>query len=297
MVITGGGMVIANPLSQIDASESDLQRFVSNGSIEFSGVDSKLVGLRQQAPIRFLFPELEEMGARSVVLVNTAGGIVGGDDLTYNISATDGAEVLITGQAFEKVYGAKTKSARLKVKLEVGQGSVFEFLPQGTIFFNKSRLERRTTINIYADAQLLFGEIMYFGRTAMSEQITAGRIIDQTDVWFGGERVLFDSFRLTHDEYPATQSVAGLNGATCSGLLLLMTSNPKKNLNYILQLLKGPNSDGTMCGASLMDSGLIVVRWLGNNATIIRQSFGNVWSNIRDYALGRPNILPSIWTI
>ena len=115
-------MVIANALSQIDASESDLQRFVSKGSIEFSGVDSKLVGLRQQAPIRFLFPELEEMGARSVVLVNTAGGIVGGDDLTYNISATDGAELLITGQAFEKVYGAKTKSARLKVKLEAGQG-------------------------------------------------------------------------------------------------------------------------------------------------------------------------------
>ena len=290
-------MVIADPLSQIDAPESDLQRFVSKASIEFSGIEPKLVGLRQQAPIRFLFPEFEEMGARSVVLVNTAGGIVGGDNLTYNISAKDGAKILITGQAFEKVYGAKTETARLKVQLGARQGSVLEFLPQGTIFFNKSRLERRTTINIDADAQLLFGEIMYFGRTAMTEKITAGRIIDQTDVWFRGERILFDSFRLTHDEYSATQCVSGLNGATCSGLLLLMASNPKQNLDYILQLLESANFDGITCGASLMDSGLIVVRWLGHNATLIRQSFGSVWCNIRYYALGRPNTLPSIWTI
>ena len=293
----GGDMTIASELSQVYGDESDLQRFSSMASIEFSGVNPKLVGLRQQAPIRFLFPELEEMGARSVVLVNTAGGIVGGDELTYNISAGDGANILVTGQAFEKVYGTRNKPSRLNVKLDSRKGSVVEFLPQGTIFFNKSNLERRTTINIDRDSHLLFGEIMYFGRTAMSEKITAGRIIDQTDVWFGGDRILFDSFRLTHDGYSAMHCAAGLNGATCSGLLLLMAPKPERNLNHILELLDIANSNGALGGASLMNSGLIVVRWLGDNATLIRQSFGNVWSNIRGHALGRPNILPSIWTI
>ena len=131
----------------------------------------------------------------------------------------------------------------------------------------------------------------------MSEKITAGRIIDQTDVWFGGDRILFDSFRLTHDGYSAMHCAAGLNGATCSGLLLLMAPKPERNLNHILELLDTANSNGALGGASLMNSGLIVVRWLGDNATLIRQSFGNVWSNIRGHALGRPNILPSIWTI
>ena len=90
---------------------------------------------------------------------------------------------------------------------------------------------------------------------------------------------------------------AGLNGATCSGLLLLMAPKPERNLNHILELLDIANSNGALGGASLMNSGLIVVRWLGDNATLIRQSFGNVWNNIRGHALGRPNILPSIWTI
>ena len=174
---------------------------------------------------------------------------------------------------------------------------MLEFLPQGTIFFNKSSLERRTTISIESDAHVLFGELMYFGRTAMAEKITAGRIIDQTDVWFDGQRVLFDSFRLTHDEYSATQCVAGLNGATCSGLLLLMAPNPKRNLDYVLKLLKSEHSNGVIGEASLMNSGLIVVRWLGHNAALVRQSFGNIWCNIRAHALGRPNILPSIWAI
>ena len=67
----GGSMIVASELSQVYGEESDLQRFSSMASIEFSGVDSKLVGLRQQAPIRFLFPELEAMGARSVVWVKS----------------------------------------------------------------------------------------------------------------------------------------------------------------------------------------------------------------------------------
>ena len=46
-----------------------------------------------------------------------------------------------------------------------------------------------------------------------------------------------------------------------------------------------------------MNSGLIVVRWLGHNAALVRQSFGNIWGNIRAHALERPNILPSIWAI
>tara|TARA_Y100000991_G_scaffold214300_1_gene201723 strand:+ start:131 stop:1036 length:906 start_codon:yes stop_codon:yes gene_type:complete len=296
-MVLGKDMVFADTPSKVAFSESELQRFVSKGSIEFSGPDSKLVGLRQQAPLRFLFPELEDIGARSIVLVNTAGGIVGGDDLTYNISAKDGAKILVTGQACEKVYGSAIEPAKLKIKLEARKGSVLEFLPQGTIFFNKSSLERRTTISIEADAHVLFGELMYFGRTAMAEKITAGRIIDQTDVWFDGQRVLFDSFRLTHDEYSATQCVAGLNGATCSGLLLLMAPNPKRNLDYVLKLLKSEHSNGVIGGASLMNSGLIVVRWLGHNAALVRQSFGNIWGNIRAHALGRPNILPSIWAI
>ena len=94
-MVLGKDMVFAATPSKVAFSESELQRFVSKGSIEFSGSDSKLVGLRQQAPLRFLFPELEEIGARSIVLVNTAGGIVGGDDLTCNISAKDGAKILV----------------------------------------------------------------------------------------------------------------------------------------------------------------------------------------------------------
>ena len=70
-LVLGKDMVFADTPSKVAFSESELQRFVSKGSIQFSGPDSKLVSLRQQAPLRFLFPELEDIGARSIAVSYT----------------------------------------------------------------------------------------------------------------------------------------------------------------------------------------------------------------------------------
>ena len=101
----------------VAAPQGALARFDASGSISFQGPETRLRDLRQNSPIRFLRPVPEPGDPATVVLVNTAGGVVGGDGLTMSVSASDGAKVLATGQAAEKIYRSSGDTAELSVQI------------------------------------------------------------------------------------------------------------------------------------------------------------------------------------
>ena len=53
------------------------------------------------------------------VLVNTAGGIAGGDRLECGVTALANASIEVTSQAAEKVYRALDAPARIATRLKV----------------------------------------------------------------------------------------------------------------------------------------------------------------------------------
>ena len=67
----------------------------TNGRLDFSVIadrDSSVVGrLYQQAPLRALFPRPEQGEPFTAVLVNSSGGIIGGDRLEVTVEAARGA--------------------------------------------------------------------------------------------------------------------------------------------------------------------------------------------------------------
>ncbi|NHX27251.1 urease accessory protein UreD, partial [Escherichia coli] len=95
-----------------------------------------------------------------VVFLNTAGGLTGGDHLTYELRLADGARAVAATQTAERAYASCGGVARLDIDIELGAGAALDWLPQETILFQHSALSRRSTIRMAGDARFLMCETL-----------------------------------------------------------------------------------------------------------------------------------------
>jgi urease accessory protein len=154
--------------------------------------------LHESGSLRVRFPSPEGAGL-SAVLVNTAGGIAGGDRFDIAISASEGTRLTLTTAAAEKVYRAPGAAAELNIGLKVASGAHLSWLPQETILFDAARIARSIDIDLQAGASLLLGEIAVFGRAAMGETMRRGSFVDRWRLRQRGRLVFAETVRLDGD--------------------------------------------------------------------------------------------------
>ena len=135
-------------------------------------------------------------GTLEAVIVNTAGGMAGGDRFSIEIAAGDGADVVAGTAAAEKVYRAIGTDTEVSTRLSVGVGGKIAWLPQEMILFDRARLNRRIDIDLAADASLLLCEAVVFGRAAMGETVEQGALIDRWRLRRDGKLVFAENVRL-----------------------------------------------------------------------------------------------------
>ncbi len=111
------------------------------------------------------------------VIINTAGGVAGGDRLRLDIAAGQGTRVVVTTAAAEKVYRTLGPDSTIDVKLDVAAGASLDWLPQETILFDRARLRRSIEVDLAPDARLFLAEAIVFGRSGMGEAVEAGRAV------------------------------------------------------------------------------------------------------------------------
>src|SRR5580692_12731628 len=89
-------------------SDKDLQRADGCGRLVLSGSENgtRIEDVFERSPIRIMFPRNGSCAMEEAVLINTAGGIAGGDRLECSVAALPGASIAVTSQAAEKVYRA-----------------------------------------------------------------------------------------------------------------------------------------------------------------------------------------------
>jgi urease accessory protein len=144
------------------------------------------------------FPSPEGCGL-SAVLINTAGGIAGGDRFDIEVAAGEGTRLTLTTAAAEKVYRAAGPAAQLNIALKAAEGAHLSWLPQETILFDRARISRRIDIDLAEGASLLLCEIVVFGRAAMGERMSSGEFVDRWRVRRGGRLVFAETVRLEGD--------------------------------------------------------------------------------------------------
>jgi urease accessory protein len=152
--------------------------------------------VHEAGALRVRFPNVAGKGALDAVIVNTAGGMTGGDRFDIDIAVEAGARLTVTTAAAEKVYRSLGPDTRIGIKLDVGEGAALAWLPQETILFDRVRLRRSIDVDAAPGARLLLAEGIVFGRSAMGETVTQGHFSDHWRVRRGGKLVFAESLRL-----------------------------------------------------------------------------------------------------
>ena len=166
----------------------------------------RLDALRQDGSARIRLPR-SDARSLSAVLLNTAGGLTGGDDIRWRATAGTGSRLSVATAASEKVYRTHGPPARQRTTLSIESGARLDWLPQETILFDGARLERTLRADLATDATLLAVEAIAFGRRASGEKLRTIGMRDRWQVYRGGTLLHAEAFRL--DESPDLSPDAG----------------------------------------------------------------------------------------
>ena len=158
------------------------------------GAHTRVGRLYETGGLRLRFPKTRE--TCEGVIVNTAGGIVGGDTARLSITAGAGAHVALTTQSAEKIYRTDGPPARIETSLNLEDGASLEWLPQETILFDHASLVRSLDVDMAADARLIACESVVFGRQAMGESCVNGDFRDRWRVRRAGKLIFAEDTKL-----------------------------------------------------------------------------------------------------
>ncbi|WP_323766629.1 urease accessory protein UreD [Antarctobacter sp.] len=228
------------------------------------GDRSAIDRLRTSGCLRALFSRRTK--AVEAIVINTSGGLTGGDSLSLCGAAGVGSQLSLTTQAAERAYRASSDVARVETRLEAGAASVLHWLPQELILFEGARLRRRLRVDLAADARLLLVEPVIFGRTAMGERLRDVAFSDRIAVWRAGAPLYLDGLDLHGDLETGMARPALGGGAGAMASLVYVAPDAESHLAPLRAFM--PDTGGV----SLMRDDLLVVRLLASDSLNLRRS-------------------------
>ena len=189
---------------------------------ESAGDAMRIADLYQQGCAKVRLPKNHDGHGLEAVMINTAGGITGGDKLDWRFEAGRNCKLTVTSQACERLYRALDDTAHIKIELAAGSNARLNWLPQETILFDGCRTHRSIDVALEDNARLLVVEPLLFGRAAMGEKVTQGSFSDAWHIRHGGRPVHADRLRFDGgmDRHLQGKAVAG--GATALATVLAL---------------------------------------------------------------------------
>jgi urease accessory protein len=175
-----------------------LQRTFGKSRITWkrTGGQTMLDRLEQDGAAKIRLPDPEPGDPPLAVLLNTAGGLTGGDRIEAAVEVGAGCRAMATSQACERIYRSLGPEAYVETRLTLGAGSRLDWLPQETILFEGGRLSRRLEADLAPNATLLAVEAIIFGRAAMGERVATGFVHDRWRVRRGGKLAYADDLHM-----------------------------------------------------------------------------------------------------
>ncbi|MEM6711771.1 MAG: urease accessory protein UreD [Pseudomonadota bacterium] len=291
-----------NDLSPITEATPTFQRTKGHGRIASKrGVDgkSRIDRLYQEGAARIRVPDHLGRSDLEAVIINTAGGLTGGDHLTWAARAGQGSELTVTTQACEKVYKSSGGPASVHVDLKVETGARLNWLPQETIFFDQSRLHRTITAEVEEGASLLLVEPVIFGRRAMAETVKTGAWRDQWRIHHKGALIHAENVRLEGAIAEHLAGPAALSGRTALATVLLIGNHAESKVTEVRAMLEA--SQKTIGGASSWEhAGVtkLVVRLASIDGYTLRQDLIPLVGYLASApGEGGGRFIPKVWSL
>ena len=259
----------------------------ARGSIELSVAEAAGRTRRrcvvEEGSLRIRLPDVGEAESEAVIL-NTAGGMAGGDAFSIAIDADEGARLTVINAAAEKVYRTLGDASRIDVRLSVARGAALRWLPQETILFDGARLQRSIDADIADGGSLVIAESTVFGRTAMGETVRHGELVDRWRIRKAGRLVFADTFRLGGEVAALlARPAAGGGAAACASIVV--APGDEAVAEKVRSSLEACSSEA---GISAWN-GIAVIRMCAKDAVLLRRDLVLMLNHLG-------GALPRLWT-
>jgi urease accessory protein len=226
------------------------------------------------------FPKgFQNSEACEAVLINTGGGMAGGDRMVVDMRLAAGAAAVVTTQSAEKVYRAQRAATEITVNLDLAGASRLAWLPQETILFSQSRMRRCVDIALAPDASLIFVESVIFGRLAMGETMGRGGFGDRWRVRRDGVLVFAEDVRLDGEIDRLLDRKAIGEGARALATVLVVAPDAEARIDAVRAALAD--------AASSAWNGMVVVRFLSRSAQALRADLVRFLERLRGTPMPR----------
>lgn len=219
-----------------------------------------------------------------MVLLNTSGGLTGGDRMQIAVAQDPGTRLTVTTQTAERAYRSTGGQAQVSARFSVAAGAHLDLLPQETILFDRAALLRDQEVALIGDATCLWVETLVLGRAAMGEVLTRLELRDRRRVTRDGRPVFVENLYLDDGALAGRDSPATLAGARALATLVMVAPDAADRLGCARAAL---GRDGA---ASAFD-GKLVARLMAGDGWPLRQALMRLIGAIR------PGPLPRVWQI
>jgi urease accessory protein len=252
-------------------------------TVEAMGETTRRTRVHEEGSLRVRFPGPKSRELEAVI-VNTGGGIVGGDhhDLAVTVGAR--AQLLVTSAAAEKVYRSRGPDATIGVRLDVHARGALTWLPQETILFDRGQVVRTIDVEMAEGARLVMAEAVVFGRSGMGEAVEHGRFVDRWRVRRAGRLVFADALRLDGAVAEKLRDPAVARGSIAVATVLVMPGD-----EAVVASVRALSQDFIGEVGISAWNGFAVVRMCGENGAKLRHDLLAVLGVLRG---GR---LPRLW--
>ncbi|WP_293350898.1 urease accessory protein UreD [Phenylobacterium sp.] len=244
---------------------------------------TRLARLYQDGCGKIRLPRDARAEGLEAVLINSSGGLTGGDYMEWLATVGDGARLTLSTQACEKVYRARDGQAQQRVALILGERARLDWVPQETILFDGGALSRRLEADLADGARLLAVEAVVLGRTAMDETVRHGAVHDRWRIRREGRLMFADDLRLDGAIAQIGACAPVLAGGRAFASLLLVDDDAGRYLAPLRAAL------GERGGASAFE-GKLFARVVAPDGFALRQALLPALEMLRD---GEP--LPRVW--
>lgn len=274
--MTAAGDVLAPPHMQRARGDGRIATQVRDGA-------THLQTLYQDGCAKIRLPNTHDQSLQAV-LINTAGGLTGGDNIIWQADAAPGARLVLTTQACERIYKSTGADARVATHLTAAANAHIDWLPQETILFENSRLRRTLDVDLADGATLCAVEAFILGREAMGEDARNAHLSDNWRIRRNGKLIHAEATKLSGDPLER-ENLSLLAGARAFATIVYVGADAETRLDATRALL----GTKTRAGASVIGEKL-VVRAIAESGLALRRIIAPVIAS-----LSNAGTLPRLW--
>lgn len=272
----------------IDSLKS--QRVSAHGalSVAASAGRTRVTRLYQEGAAKIRLPR-DNRAEAEAVLINTAGGLTGGDRLSWDVEVGDGASLTVTTQACERAYRSAGGWAEVNTRATLRRGASLNWLPQETILYDRSALRRRLEVSLEPGARALILEPVILGRQAHGETVELAHFTDSWRIRAAGRLVHAEQFAIGPAVSRQMARTVFAGGGRAFATILLIGNDAEAYLDPLRDML---GEDGAASIWRIGGTGKLLARLVAEDGYALRRRLVPALELLNGQAR-----LPKLWSL